>query len=183
MTIRQGRPRRRVAVFACVAALGLVADQVTKMWAQAALGDGRTIGVLPPLLSLRLVRNPGASLGFGSSNTWTISMLAIVASVAMLVLAWRTVSTKWSLMLGLAFSGAVGNLIDRIAYADGFLDGRVVDFLDYGWSIGNVADIALMVAGIGIVVLIVTGEPFGVKDLADMERVSGEDAASEGGAL
>ena len=44
--------------------------------------------------------------------------------------------------------GALGNLIDRVMYADGFLDGKVVDFLNYGWSVGNVADIYLVVAGV-----------------------------------
>ena len=34
----QGRLRVRVAVFACVAAVALGVDQLTKMWAQQALG-------------------------------------------------------------------------------------------------------------------------------------------------
>ena len=38
-----GRLRVRVAVFACVAAVALGIDQLTKMWAQQALGDGRTV--------------------------------------------------------------------------------------------------------------------------------------------
>lgn len=170
MTVEQGRLRARAAVFACVAAVALVIDQLSKMWAQAALGDGRRIEIIPGLLSLRLVHNPGASLGFGASRTWMISLLAIAACVVLLALAWRTVSMRWTVLLALAFSGALGNLIDRIAYADGFLDGKVVDFLDYGWSIGNIADIALMVAGIGIVALIMLGEPFGAKDVAQADQ-------------
>ncbi|MCH9276706.1 signal peptidase II, partial [Bifidobacterium amazonense] len=166
MTIRQGRPRARVAVFACVAAVALVIDQLTKLWAQSALADGRTVPIVPRLLSLTLVHNPGASLGFGSSMTWVISLLAVAACVAIVVLAVRTVSMRWNAVLSLAFAGALGNLIDRVAYADGFLNGKVVDFLNYGWSVGNVADIWLMVAGIGIVALIVTGEPFSKADLA-----------------
>ncbi|KFI90181.1 lipoprotein signal peptidase [Bifidobacterium scardovii] len=165
MTIRQGRPRTRVAVFACVAVVALVIDQATKAWAQAALGDGRSVRVIPGLLSLTLVHNPGASLGFGSSQTWMISLLAVVACVALVVLALRTISMRWIVALALAFAGALGNLIDRVAYAEGFLNGKVVDFLNYGWSVGNVADIFLMVAGIGIVVLILLGEPFSQKDL------------------
>ena len=42
-------------------------------------------------------------------------------------------------------------------YADGFLDGKVVDFLNYGWSVGNVADIYLVVAGVVLVILILMG--------------------------
>lgn len=170
MTIRQGRPRTRVAVFACVAVVALGIDQVTKLWAQTALSDGRTVPVIPPFLSLTLVHNPGASLGLGSSMTWVISLLAVAASIALIVLALRTSSMRWTLALALAFAGAFGNLIDRVAYADGFLNGKVVDFLNYGWSVGNVADIWLMLAGIGIVILIMMGTPFeGAADVVDAD--------------
>ena len=160
----QGRLRVRVAVFACVAAVALGIDQLTKMWAQQALGDGRTVPLIPGLLSLTLVHNPGASLGLGSGSTWLISLLAVVACVVMAVLAARTISMRWTVMFAFAFAGAFGNLIDRVAYADGFLNGKVVDFLNYGWSVGNVADIYLVMAGIGVVVLIVLDVPFSRKD-------------------
>lgn len=177
MTTRQGRPRTRVAVFACVSAIALVVDQVSKIWAQHALSDGRTVEIVPHLLSLTLVRNPGASLGFGSSMTWMIALLAIVACIALAVMAVRTVSMRWTLMLSLAFAGALGNLIDRVVYADGFLNGKVVDFLNYGWSVGNVADIWLMLAGIGIVILIIAGTPFGREGSGSMpDSVGSQDA-------
>ncbi|MCH9274677.1 signal peptidase II, partial [Bifidobacterium amazonense] len=57
-----------------------------------------------------------------------------------------------------------------------------VDFLNYGWSVGNVADIWLMVAGIGIVALIVTGEPFSKADLARLDETQARsDAQQDGG--
>ena len=68
----QRRLRDRVAVFACIAIAAIAIDQLTKMWALSALADGRTIRVIPGLLSLTLVRNPGASLGMGSGMTWLI---------------------------------------------------------------------------------------------------------------
>lgn len=135
MTNQQGRLRTRVAVFACVAAAALIVDQLTKAWAMAALSNGQTIRVIPGLLSFTLVRNPGASLGMGSGATWVISLLAVVACVALAVAGVRTVSMKWSVAISFAFAGALGNLIDRVMYADGFLNGKVVDFLNYGWSV------------------------------------------------
>ena len=92
--------------------------------------------------------------------TWLISLFAIVAVVALVVLATRTDSMRWTVGFALAAAGAADNLLDRIMHADGFLNGRVIDFLDYGWSVGNVADVALTVAGVLIVVLILVGEPF-----------------------
>ena len=155
MTNQQGRLRTRVAVFACVAAAALIVDQLTKAWAMAALSNGQTIRVIPGLLSFTLVRNPGASLGMGSGATWVISLLAVVACVALAVAGVRTVS-----------------MIDRVMYADGFLDGKVVDFLNYGWSVGNVADIYLVVAGVVLVILILMGEPFSHKDLIEQSDES-----------
>ena len=166
MTNQQGRLRTRVAVFACVAAAALIVDQLTKAWAMAALSNGQTIRVIPGLLSFTLVRNPGASLGMGSGATWVISLVALaVAGV-------RTISMKWSVALSFAFAGALGNLIDRVMYADGFLNGKVVDFLNYGWSVGNVADIYLVVAGVALVILILMGEPFSHKDLIEQSDES-----------
>ena len=146
-------------MFAGVSIVALVIDRATKAWAQVALADGESREVVPGVLSLTLVRNPGASLGLGSSVTWLISLLAAFACVAIVILAWRTNSKVWTVVLALAFAGAVGNLIDRVIYAQGFLDGKVVDFLDYGWSVGNVADVYLVFAGIAIACLIIASVP------------------------
>ncbi|WP_407923159.1 signal peptidase II [Bifidobacterium aemilianum] len=159
MNERPRRLRDRVVVFAVLVALALAVDQVSKACAQIALADGRSLPLIPGLLSLKLLRNPGASLGLGASQTWLISLLALAACIALVGLVIRTDSMVWTLTFSLAFSGAAGNLLDRMAYADGFLNGRVVDFLDYGWSIGNIADIYLMLAGIAIVLLIALGKP------------------------
>ncbi|MFT8357217.1 MAG: signal peptidase II [Bifidobacterium aquikefiri] len=161
------RPRRSVAVFSCVALIGLIVDRVSKLLALRYLSLDESRLVIPRLLSLRLLRNPGASLGFGSNSTWVISILAIAACIVLVILAIRSTSTLWVIVLGMAFAGAAGNLIDRVVYADGMLNGKVVDFLDYGWSVGNVADIFLMFAGIGMVVLVFMGVPW---------RISGQSA-------
>lgn len=172
MTNQQGRLRIHAAVFACVAAVALMIDQFTKFWALAALSNGQTIRVIPGLLSLTLVRNPGASLGMGSGATWVISLLAIAACCALIYYGLRAISLQWTVALSFAFAGAFGNLIDRVMYADGFLNGKVVDFLNYGWSVGNVADIYLVVAGVVIVILILRNVPFTHNDVAEQRESS-----------
>ncbi|WEV53420.1 signal peptidase II [Bifidobacterium sp. ESL0704] len=168
------RPRNRVAVFAIVALLALLADRLTKLWAQVALADGRTVVIIPRVLCLTLLRNPGASLGMGSSVTWLISCLAFVACVVLAYLSLTRTSLWWTAALTLAFAGAFGNLIDRVVFAHGFLNGSVVDFLNYGWSVGNVADIELAIAAVLIVLLLLANVPFG-----DQESDDGQDAAKE----
>ena len=87
-----GRPRVCVAVFVCVAAVALLLDQISKLWALSALSSGQSMRVIDGLLSFTLVRNPGASLGLGSNFTWVISILAMVACVVIVVLGLRTTS-------------------------------------------------------------------------------------------
>lgn len=159
-----------MAVFVCVAAVAVLVDQLSKLCALSSLSDGRSLTVVDGVLSFTLVRNPGASLGFGSGFTWVFSLLAVVVCIVLVVLAARTTSYAWVLAMAVAFAGAFGNLVDRVAYADGFLDGKVVDFIDYGWSVGNVADIYLVVVGVAIVLMLVFDVPFG----GGRECVNGE---------
>ena len=154
------RLRTRAAVFALVVIVGLVVDRLSKLWALSALQYGKQIVCIPNSLMLSLVRNGGASFGLGSGLTSFISIVAILACVAMLAAVRRTKSLQWTIVLSLAFSGAFGNLIDRAIYAEHFLDGKVVDFINYGWSVGNVADIILAIAGIWFVGLILFETPF-----------------------
>ena len=179
MTHRDVRVERlhvRAAVFALIVFAGVALDRITKIWALATLSDGRKVEILPRLLSLTLVRNPGASFGLGSSFTWVISILACAACGAMIAVLKRTKSLYWTFALALAFAGAFGNLIDRAQYADGFLDGKVVDFINYGWSVGNVADIELFVAALYIVLLVFVGLPLveksdnTIKDFAESNK-------------
>ncbi|MGY1707771.1 signal peptidase II [Geodermatophilus sp. SYSU D00697] len=139
-----GEPRRRYAWVFGVAAVVLVVDQVTKAWAEAALGDGRRIGLAGDLLGLRLLYNPGAAFSIGSGATW---LFTVVSGVAVVALAWyarRISSTAWAIALGLLLGGATTHFGDRLLRAPGFGRGHVVDFIDYaGLFVGNVADIAL----------------------------------------
>lgn len=174
--MRVERLRVRAAVFALIVFAGVALDRITKIWALATLSDGRRVEILPRLISLTLVRNPGASFGLGSSFTCVISILACAACGAMIAVLKRTKSLYWTFALALAFAGAFGNLIDRAQYADGFLDGKVVDFINYGWSVGNVADIELFVAAVYIVLLVFVGLPLveksntAIKDFAESSK-------------
>lgn len=154
------RLRKRVAVFVCLTALAIALDQISKALAQVTLADGQRHPLFGSLLGLRLLRNPGASLGLGSDVTWIISLIAILVCLVIIYLLFKTTSMLWTVVLSLIFSGAAGNLIDRVAYAQGFLDGSVVDFLDYGWSVGNIADIYLTVAALAVLILILADVKF-----------------------
>lgn len=135
-----------------VAILSFALDQLSKLWAQAALEDGPI--VVTSFFRLQLAYNTGAAFSLlseaGGWQRWLFGLLAIVVSIAIAVWIARLVASKvshrrWELLgLSLILGGALGNLYDRIAL------GHVVDFIvwhykDYYWPTFNVADSAICV--------------------------------------
>ncbi|MFW5474748.1 signal peptidase II [Knoellia sp. CPCC 206450] len=140
--------------------LTLVLDQGSKVWALGALTPGEPRDLLGPALRLNLIRNPGAAFSLGDSVTWLLTLVALGIVVWVGRAATRVGHGGWAVTLGMLLGGAIGNLIDRILRAPGFGRGHVVDFIDYfGLFIGNVADIAIVVAAAFGAVLAVRGIP------------------------
>lgn len=171
----------RLAVFIVVIAVCVILDRVSKLAALRYLADGRRVSVLGSVLGLKLLFNPGASLGMGSGATPAIALLACVACILLCVAAWRTESMAWTIALALCCAGAMGNLIDRVYYATGVLNGKVVDFIDYGWSIGNVADVELFVAAVVVVVLVLADVPYAARRKKPADDGDGSDDGTQDG--
>ena len=130
-------------------------DQLSKMWALQALDGSRVVPLVGDLLSLRLIRNPGAAFSIGNSMTWVMTLVALAVTIAILAMVTRLGSQRWSLALGLLLGGSLGNLADRFFREPGPLQGHVIDFIDYGGLfVGNIADIAI-VAGAGYLLWLV----------------------------
>jgi signal peptidase II len=122
-------------------------DLVTKVVAVEELEGRPDVQVLGEVLQLNLVRNPGAAFSTGTEFTVGLSVLAIVAVVVVLVLAFRVRSLLWAVALGALLAGVGGNLTDRLLRAPGPLRGHVIDFLMLpNWPVFNVADICINVA-------------------------------------
>jgi signal peptidase II len=154
------RPRR-IRTLLIVAGLVYAADQVTKYLAVRELTGRAPVEIIDGLLQLRLVRNPGAAFGLAEGATVVFSLVAVVVAVAILRMAARLRSGPWALALGLLLGGALGNLTDRLLRQPGPLRGHVVDFLELPyWPVFNVADMAIVGAAIGLVVLGLTGRRY-----------------------
>lgn len=132
--------------------LAYAIDQVTKVWAVAALEGEPSRELVPGVLDLTFLRNPGAAFGMGASMTVILSVVSLAVVVVVVRMAARLRDPWWTVGLGLLLAGALGNLTDRILREPGVLRGHVVDFLDYGPFVGNVADIYLTVAAVVIIV-------------------------------
>ena len=144
---------RRFSWFLVVAGIVYVIDQVTKVWAVSSLADRGPITVIPGVLDLRFLRNPGAAFGLATSMTWLLSVVACVVVVAVVVMASRLRNRTWAVALGLLLGGALGNLTDRLVRQPGVMRGHVVDFLELpNWPVFNIADTALTLAAVLIIV-------------------------------
>ena len=142
----------------CVAVGILALDLITKA---LAVSQECNVVIIPHLLKFKLTDNTGASFSFLADKSWAIYMfIAVTVLVCLVILGYfgysiikKSVRSKWLLIaLSMTFSGALGNLIDRIAL------GKVRDFIfvfyntDIFPAIFNVADIALVVSVIMICV-------------------------------
>lgn len=142
-------------VIAFVLALGL--DQGSKAWARHALRPiypaVRT--VVPGFFELRYSENPGSAFGLFGDIPGARYLLFVVGIGALFIVAAylrRAAPSAGRLgaELGLLAGGALGNIIDRVAF------GRVTDFIvwrigTHEWPTFNIADAALVVGVIGLV--------------------------------
>ena len=135
-----------------VAALVVLADQLSKTWAVRRLSGGRTVDVVGSL-RFNLTFNSGMAFSQGRGAGPIIGVVALVVIVVLLVSLRRTGSMLSAVGIGLVIGGAIGNVSDRLFRAgDGFLGGAVVDFIDLQWwPIFNVADMAVTTGGVILV--------------------------------
>jgi signal peptidase II len=147
-------PVRRLTLALGIAAIVVVLDQATKLWAERTLPGRAPIHVIGDFIQFHLLYNSGAAFSMGENVTWVFT---IAAAIAVGVLLWCVVRPQpkgWLVGLALLLGGATTHLGDRLFRAPGFARGHVVDFIDYnGWFVGNVADIALVCGGIWLVLL------------------------------
>ena len=93
----------------------------------------------------------GAPVGGAALNGWVRATGVIVVLV---VSARKGTSTLGAAAVGMVVGGAAGNIADRLFRSDeGFLQGKVIDFIDFQWwPVFNVADIGVVVGGVLLVI-------------------------------
>jgi len=144
-----------------VTAVTLLLDQASKLRVDSSMQLYESIPLLP-YFNLTYVHNTGAAFSLlndaGGWQRWLFAGLAIVMSSIIGVWLYRLKSheTLLGVALAMVLGGAVGNLIDRVAY------GYVIDFFDvyyqsWHWPVFNVADSAIDI-GVGLMIL----DSFGV---------------------
>jgi len=148
------RPHRYASVAFLIGFMVCAIDVGSKIIVVANLPGHRRVVVLGGLLTLRVLRNPGAAFGIGTSYTAIFAFVAAAVLVVIYRVARRLRSWPWAVALGLLLGGAAGNLMDRIFRAPGPLRGYVIDWikLPYFPPTFNLADSAI-VTGVALLVL------------------------------
>lgn len=134
----------------------LILDQWTKLLVDNRFVLYESVPLIDNFLALTYVRNKGAAFGILADSAVRIPFFITVSIVALVGILWYLhkidIAQKlqhWA--LALIFSGALGNLIDRIRL------GEVIDFIDahwyqYHWPAFNVADSAITI-GVGLLLI------------------------------
>jgi len=139
----------------------ILLDQGTKLAIDSSMKLYQSIPVLP-FFKLTYVHNTGAAFSFlseaGGWQRWFFAGLALAIScvIAVWLARLKQHETLLAVALALVLGGAIGNLIDRLAY------GYVIDFLDvyyqtWHWPAFNIADSAIT---LGVVLMLL--ESFGL---------------------
>jgi signal peptidase II len=135
-----------------LAATVLAADQASKSLVLAAHTSAAGAG----WVSVRLVRNTGASGGIASGYPVLVTLAALAITCLAAAIALRMRSRAAALCAAAVVGGAAGNLADRLFRAPGFGRGGVVDWIHLAGNGGSmdVADIAIQFGVIGAVIAV-----------------------------
>jgi len=136
------------------ALITLILDQATKLYTLFVYDlPLREPVEFAPFINLIVVWNRGISYGLfqqdGDLGRWILIVVSILAAIGLSVWIRRTEAKLLATSLGLIVGGAIGNVIDRLAY------GAVFDFIqfhigDWSWYVFNVADAAIVAGVIGL---------------------------------
>ncbi len=152
-----GGPDRRGWLLG-LSALVILLDRLTKDWVIHHIEEGDAIVVIRHVFRITHVRNPGAAFSIFIESPhpemvrWVLAGFSMLAAlvVVFVILRYGRRMTATMFALALILGGTLGNLWDRLQ------SGLVTDFLEvhivhYHWPDFNVADSAIVVGGILLV--------------------------------
>jgi signal peptidase II len=155
MTMPRASWWQRMLPWLALALLVIFLDQLTKVVIERTFSPG-DVHEVTGFFNLVLTYNKGAAFSFlASASGWQdefLTTVGIAASLFILYLLARHGHQRlFACALAFILGGALGNVIDRIAY------GHVIDFLDFHWGgwhwpAFNLADSAI-VCGAGLLIL------------------------------
>lgn len=172
-----------------VAAVVIVADQLTKQLVEQVLERGEFVAWLSPHIGWQLVYNPHGAFGL-PAPTWLFFLVTVVVAVVVLRTLPSSPTRLTAVAYGLLLAGALGNALDRAfrrsvtGMNEGWFAGDVVDFVAWGsFPRFNVADSAITVGLVLLLLVLLLEERRHRRQVAaadhDAEQVGEEGDAGE----
>jgi len=138
----------------------ILLDQSSKLYVERALTLHDPITVIKDFFHIVHVRNTGAAFGImAEQGLWLRVFFISISTVAIIIIPFFLMKLEDNQIvpitgLSLIMAGAIGNLIDRLRL------GEVIDFIDlhwysYHWPTFNLADSAITIGGIFLIIEIV----------------------------
>jgi len=109
--------------------------------------------VIKGIFHITLTHNTGVAFGLLKGSPYLV-VVSVVAIIMLLFYLWAAGKKPFFLNLGvyLIIGGAVGNLIDRLAYS------YIVDFIDLKiWPVFNMADSAITIGALLVIIRMASG--------------------------
>lgn len=133
--------------FLTISFIVLILDRVIKVLVQGLLSSER-LYVIKNFFYLIYVKNIGAAFSILEGKNILLIAIGLIALVSLFLYVKK--NNTYNIGYGLLFGGILGNLIDRVFF------GYVIDFIgfkfgSYEFPIFNIADIAIVVGAILIV--------------------------------
>lgn len=142
---------KNTLILVAIAFVAITLDQVSKLLVVGYLEPGRSLTIIPHVLWITHLTNPGAAFGILKGSSQIVFLSALLLVIVTLALFYRSKFRKsyWSFAgMGMIVGGAIGNLSDRV------IRGNVIDFVDLGWwPVFNLADMFIVA---GVIMLVVS---------------------------
>lgn len=131
--------------------LVLALDLVSKYLAQTYLANAAALSIIPNFFELTYVINTGAAWSILEGQRTFFIVLSSAVSIGLIYYLIKEKEPLMSLAVSLMLAGTVGNLYDRLFF--GFVrDMLSFNFFGYQYPVFNIADSALV---IGVILIIV----------------------------
>ena len=154
-------------IFTLCSGILIAFDLWLKHWAAVNLQHQPPRDLVPGLLGLMYLENPGAAFGLFAGFAWGRVVLSVVSILLMVCILWYynhipTEKRFWFIRvpLILIFAGGVGNLIDRLALG---VVRDMLQFLFINFPIFNLADVYVTIGAFSfmfVTLFIVKDAPF-----------------------
>jgi signal peptidase II len=127
-----------------------ILDFVTKLLVEKFIRYGQRIDIIGSFVQFTRMYNDGGVFGIfqGHKNFFLLISFIVLAIMIAFYIYEKNKTFIFKCSMGLIFSGAVGNILDRVAGKPGVVDFVYIGIDPYRWPAFNVADAVIVIGAL-----------------------------------